>query len=68
LFFGGLWIPRPLMPALLLNISNWTPIGASVESIQNAMRGMFPSPQSILVLIAYTLVFGYLAVRYFKWE
>ena len=68
MFFGGLWIPRPLMPAVLLNISNWTPLGASVDAIQRAMQGLFPSLQSILVLLLYTLVFGYLAVRYFKWE
>jgi ABC-2 type transport system permease protein len=68
LFFGGLWIPRPLMPPVLINISNWTPLGASVDAMQRAMQGLFPSLQSILVLIAYTLVFGYLAVRYFKWE
>jgi ABC-2 type transport system permease protein len=68
MFFGGIWIPRPLMPAVLLNISNWIPLGSSVDAIQRAMQGLFPSPQSILVLTAYTLVFGYLAVRYFKWE
>jgi ABC-2 type transport system permease protein len=68
LFFGGLWVPRPLMPAVLLNISNWTPLGASVDAMQRAMQGAFPSLLSILVLAAYTLVFGYLAVRYFKWE
>jgi ABC-2 type transport system permease protein len=56
------------MPAVLLNISNWTPLGSSVDAIQRAMQGLFPSPQSILVLTAYTLVLGYLAVRYFKWE
>jgi ABC-2 type transport system permease protein len=68
LFFGGLWVPRPLMPAVLLSISNGTPLGASVDAIQRAMQGAFPSFQSILVLSAYTLVFGYLAVRFFKWE
>jgi ABC-2 type transport system permease protein len=68
LFFGGLWIPRPLMSSVLLNISNWTPLGASVDALQRAMQGVFPSPQSILALTAYTLVFGYLAVRYFRWE
>ncbi len=68
LFFGGLWIPRPLMPPVLLNISNWTPLGASVDALQSAMQGLFPSPQSLLVLAAYTIVFCYLAVRYFKWE
>jgi ABC-2 type transport system permease protein len=68
LFFGGLWIPRPLMPAALLNISNWTPLGASVAALQNAMEGSFPTLQSLLVLVAYTAVFSYLSVRYFKWE
>jgi len=68
LFFGGLWIPRPLMPPVLINISNWTPLGASVDALQRAMQGLFPSLPSLLVLMVYTVVFGYLAVRYFKWE
>ncbi len=68
MFFGGIWLPRPIMPAVLLNISNWIPLGASVDAIQSTMQGLFPSLHSILVLTAYTLVFGYLAVRFFKWE
>lgn len=68
MFFGGIWIPRPMMPAVLLNISNWMPLGAAVDAIQRAMQGFFPSLQSILVLSAYTVTFGYGAVRYFKWE
>jgi len=68
MFFGGIWLPRPMMPAVLLNISNWTPLGASIDAIQRAMQGLFPSLQSILVLTACTLVFGYPAVYYFKWE
>ena len=68
LFFGGLWIPRPLMPPVLLDISNWTPLGASVDALQRAMQGSFPSPQSLLVLAACTIVFGYLALRFFQWE
>ena len=68
MFFGGIWLPRPLMPAILLNIGNWMPLGSSVTAIQNSMQGTLPSLQSILILIAYTVVFGYLAVRYFKWE
>lgn len=68
LFFGGVWIPRPLMSPVLVKISDWTPIGASVGSLQDAMKGVFPAWQSLLVLAVYTVVFGYLAVRYFKWE
>ena len=68
MFFGGTWIPRPLMPAILLNISNWIPLGASVDVIQSAMQGTPLSLQSLLVLIVYTVIFGYLALRYFRWE
>ncbi len=68
MFFGGIWIPRPLMPAALLNIGNWMPLGASVDAIQRAMQGLFPSLQSLLILATYTIVFCYLAVRFFKWE
>lgn len=68
LFFGGLWLPREIMPTVLLDTSNWTPLGASVGAIQNAMQGTTPSMQSLLCLAGYTIVFGYLAVRYFKWE
>jgi ABC-2 type transport system permease protein len=68
LFFGGLWIPIQVMPHGLRDVSNWMPLGASVSSIQNAMQGHFPSLQSLVCLAAYTLVFGYLAIRYFRWE
>jgi ABC-2 type transport system permease protein len=68
LFFGGIWIPRPIMPHLLLLISNWIPFGAAVGAMQSAIQGTFPTTQSLLCLAGCTLVFGYLAVRYFKWE
>jgi ABC-2 type transport system permease protein len=68
LFFGGLWIPRPLMPAVLLDISNWIPLGASVAVMQNAMQGTALLLQPLLVLIGYTVILGYLSVRLFQWE
>ncbi len=68
LFFGGLWVPREIMPQSLRNMSDWTPLGASVAAIQNTMHGTFPTTQSLICLIAYTVVFGFLAVRYFRWE
>jgi hypothetical protein len=32
------------------------------------VKGAFPAAQSLLVMAAYALVFGFLAVRYFRWE
>jgi len=68
LFFGGLWIPRPLMPPVLLDISNWIPVGACVAVMQNAMQGIALSLQPLLVLIVYTVILGYLSVHFFQWE
>jgi len=68
LFLAGLWVPREVMTPVLRDISNWTPLGAAVQALQTSMLGGFPSAQSLLVLVAYAAIFGYLAVRYFRWE
>jgi len=68
LFFGGLWLPRELMPPFLRSISNLTPLGASVQAIQTSMQGTFPPPTSLLDLAVYAAVFGFLGIRFFRWE
>jgi ABC-2 type transport system permease protein len=68
LFFAGLWLPREVMPSVLRDIGDWTPLGAAVQAMQSSMQGAFPSAQSLLVMLAYALLFGFLAVRYFRWE
>jgi ABC-2 type transport system permease protein len=68
MFFAGLWLPRALMPPVLLTISSYTPLGAAVQAIQDSMLQGFPPAQPLLVLAAYPLVFGYLARRLFRWE
>ncbi len=68
LFFSGLWTPQERMTPVLRHISDWWPLGASVHALQNAMQGAFPSVQSLLVLAGWAVVFGFLAVRFFRWE
>jgi ABC-2 type transport system permease protein len=68
IFFAGLWLPRPLMPSVLLDISNYTPLGAAVQAIQASMLQGFPSAAPLLVLASYAVVFGFLARRFFRWE
>ena len=68
LFFSGMWFPRELMPAVLQDISNVTPLGAAVEAIQDAMQGQFPPAEPLLVLAGYALVFALIARRFFRWE
>ena len=68
LFFSGMWFPRELMPGVLQDISNLTPLGAAVEAIQDSMQGQFPPAESLLVLAGYALVFTLIARRFFRWE
>jgi ABC-2 type transport system permease protein len=68
IFFAGLWWPRELMPGALQAVSSATPLGASVQAIQDSMQGQFPPAVPLLVLAAYAVVFGLLARRLFRWE
>ena len=45
MFFAGLWLPRAVMPDVLLTISNYTPLGAAVQAIQDSMLTGSPRPR-----------------------
>jgi ABC-2 type transport system permease protein len=68
MFFAGLWVPRNEMPSVLRSISDFTPLGASVQGLQTSLFNGFPSVQPILVLLGYAIVGAVLAVRFFRWE
>lgn len=66
-FFAGLWLPRQSMPHLLGEISDYTPLGAALRALTAATNGDFPPSGALAVLAAYAVLFGYLAVRWFRW-
>jgi ABC-2 type transport system permease protein len=68
MFFAGLWVPRAELPGALQGIGNFTPLGAAVQALQDAIETGFPPAQPLLVLLAYFVVFCALAVRFFRWE
>jgi ABC-2 type transport system permease protein len=68
IFLAGLWWPRELMPGGLQALSGISPLGATVEALQDSMQGQFPPAMPLLVLAAYAVVFGLLARRLFRWE
>jgi ABC-2 type transport system permease protein len=68
LFFAGLWAPRATMPEVLRRISDFTPLGAGVQSLQDATAGHWPQLLHIAVMLGWTVVAGGLAARYFRWE
>ncbi|GAA4914024.1 ABC transporter permease [Nesterenkonia rhizosphaerae] len=68
MFFAGLWIPRDAMNDVLRTVSDFTPLGAGVQSLQDATAGDWPQLLHLLVMLAWTVAAGALAVRYFRWE
>jgi len=68
LFFSGMWIQQENMTSALRQISQWSPLGAAVHALQDSMQGTFPSAQSLLILAGWAVLFGVLAVRFFRWE
>ncbi|MBE3001787.1 ABC transporter permease [Nocardiopsis sp. HNM0947] len=68
LFFAGLWTPRETMPDVLRTISDATPLGAGVQSLQDAAAGDWPHLLHLAVLLGWTVAAGALAARYFRWE
>jgi ABC-2 type transport system permease protein len=68
MFFAGLWLPRAEMPAVLRDISNFTPLGSAVQALQDTTQGHWPHPLYLIVMACYALVFGLAAARLFRWE
>jgi ABC-2 type transport system permease protein len=68
MFLAGLWVPRPLMPGWLRTVSDYSPLGAGVRALQDSIAGDWPAWSSLLVLVAWAVVAGGLAVRLFRWE
>ncbi|PRX46937.1 ABC-2 type transport system permease protein [Prauserella shujinwangii] len=66
-FFAGLWVPRATMNDLLRTISDFTPLGAGVQSLQDATAGHGPQLLHLAVMLGWAIVAGGLAARYFRW-
>jgi len=68
MFFAGLWFPRQQMTSWLSNVSNYTPLGAASQAIQDSIQGSFPPAALLLTLAGCAIAFGFLAARCFRWE
>lgn len=68
LFFAGMWTPKQNLSPALQHIGNYTPLDAAAQAMDAAMQGHFPPTRPLLVMAAYAVVFGVVAVRLFRWE
>jgi ABC-2 type transport system permease protein len=67
-FFAGLWITRASMPDWMRWISDVTPGGAAVQSLQTAALGHWPALGYWGVLLAWGALCTALAIKLFTWE
>lgn len=68
MFFAGLWIPIPNMPAVLQHISHATPLGAAVPALTAAAQGTWPTALQLMTLAGWAVALGLAAARFFRWE
>jgi ABC-2 type transport system permease protein len=68
LFLSGLWIQPVQVGEPLQAIMWYSPSGAAVRAILYSVFNATPPLATLAVLVGYTLVFAFVAVRYFRWE
>jgi ABC-2 type transport system permease protein len=68
LFFAGVYIPLEVMPQGVRTVSSYTPTGAAVQALSDSWAGSVPDTSSLLVMAAYAVVAGLLAVWLFRWD
>jgi ABC-2 type transport system permease protein len=56
------------MAASLRQVSDFTPLGAAVQALQDSMRGTWPHLSALAVLAGYAVVFTVAAARFFRWD
>lgn len=68
LFFAGVYIPLQVMPEGVRTVSTYTPSGAAVQALSASWSGDVPQTSSLLVMAAYVMVAGALAIWLFRWD
>ncbi len=68
LFFAGVYVPLQVMPEGVRTISSYTPAGAAVQALSDSWAGGVHPTSGLLVMAAYAIVAGSLAVRLFRWD
>ena len=66
MFLGGVYLPRVMLPEVLVRIGDFTPPG--VQGLQDAWLGTAPQLAPLLGMAVVTVVLGAIAVRTFRWE
>ena len=66
MFFGGVYLPRPLLPEVFRRIGDYVPPGT--QPLQDAWVGTGVQPLQLVVLGAFAVIGTALAAKLFRWE
>jgi ABC-2 type transport system permease protein len=68
LFLAGLWVNPTQVGDPLQTIMYYSPSGAAARAVLEAAFKGSLSYEALLTMAVYTVVFGFIAIRYFRWE
>ena len=68
MFLSGLWVNPAQVGDPLQTIMYYSPSGAAVRALLDAAFNGSPSYAALLTMAVYTVIFGFIAIRYFRWE
>lgn len=68
LFLAGVWTPVEMLPGALSAIGTATPLGAGLAAIRDTWSGAAPQPLHLVLMLGYTIVFGAIGSRTFRWS
>ncbi|MEV4759130.1 ABC transporter permease [Micromonospora sp. NPDC049559] len=66
MFLGGVYLPRYLLPDVLVRVGDLTPPG--VRTLQDAWTGASPELLPLAIMAAVAAAAGIAAARFFRWE
>ena len=68
MFLSGLWVNPAQVGDPLRTIMYYSPSGAAVKAVlDSAFNGSLSYP-ALLAMAVYAIMFGFVAIRYFRWE
>jgi ABC-2 type transport system permease protein len=68
MFLSGLWVNPAQVGDPLQTIMYYSPSGAAVKAVLDSAFNGGVSYAALLTMAVYTFIFGFIAIRYFRWE
>jgi ABC-2 type transport system permease protein len=68
MFLSGLWVNPAQVGDPLRTIMYYSPSGAAAKAVVDSAFNGGPSYAGLLTMAVYTVIFGFVAIRYFRWE